>query len=217
MLKFYVLPHDHPFYPTATHFSHLHPFHPTAIHSRPPPLIATHTTPPLPILPHFHPTTTLSTLSPPIPLHHHLFHFTTTHSTTPPSIPHTDVRNQTFDNYVLQKRLYKELDMCFSSLHSLVQICLQQSEGQDPNMSLLLGAHSKYPTGFVHGVIKSCFYFLNNETSLNSYCRNISVPEQHLLIILEKSENFAVKLTVYLKLVHTLDDLVRTLFNKFVH
>ena len=50
---------------------------------------------------------------------------------------------QTGDMYRMQKRLYKELDVCFSSLQSLVQICLQQADGQDPNISLLLGAQSK--------------------------------------------------------------------------
>ena len=55
-----------------------------------------------------------------------------------------------------QKRLYKELDVCFCGLQSLVQICLQQADGQDPNISLLLGAKSK-SNGFT--MIKQIGYY----------------------------------------------------------
>ena len=39
----------------------------------------------------------------------------------------------------LERRLHKELAVCFSELYSLVQICVQRAEGQDPNISVLLG------------------------------------------------------------------------------
>ncbi|XP_013385155.1 centrosomal protein of 85 kDa isoform X2 [Lingula anatina] len=42
----------------------------------------------------------------------------------------------------LEQRLLKEMQVCFSDLQSLVQICMEQAEGQDPNMSVLLGVRA---------------------------------------------------------------------------
>ncbi|XP_041353808.1 centrosomal protein of 85 kDa-like [Gigantopelta aegis] len=42
----------------------------------------------------------------------------------------------------LQRRLMIELGLCFSNLQSLVQICMQRVNGEDPNMSILLGINS---------------------------------------------------------------------------
>ncbi|XP_076076468.1 centrosomal protein of 85 kDa-like isoform X1 [Mytilus galloprovincialis] len=39
----------------------------------------------------------------------------------------------------LQRRFTQEMGLCFSELQSLVNICMQRAEGQDPNMSMLLG------------------------------------------------------------------------------
>ncbi|CAH1800139.1 unnamed protein product [Owenia fusiformis] len=42
----------------------------------------------------------------------------------------------------MEQRLQLELDACFLELKSLVNICLQQAEGKDPNLSALLGVQS---------------------------------------------------------------------------
>lgn len=42
----------------------------------------------------------------------------------------------------LQRRFVREMSMCFSELQTLVQICVQQAEGKDPNISLLLGSRA---------------------------------------------------------------------------
>ena len=43
------------------------------------------------------------------------------------------------ENQKLQRRFVSEMSVCFSELQSLVQICVQRAEGEDPNISLLLG------------------------------------------------------------------------------
>lgn len=43
----------------------------------------------------------------------------------------------------LQRRFVREMSLCFSELQSLVQILVQQAEGKDPNVSLLLGTRGK--------------------------------------------------------------------------
>ena len=44
----------------------------------------------------------------------------------------------------LQQWLMRELGVCFAELESLVQVCVQRAEGQDPNISVLLGPKRKY-------------------------------------------------------------------------
>ncbi len=39
----------------------------------------------------------------------------------------------------LQQWLQRELGVCFAELDALVHVCLQRAEGQDPNISVLLG------------------------------------------------------------------------------
>ena len=39
----------------------------------------------------------------------------------------------------LEQRLTKEMTVCFTELQSLVQVCVERAEGQDPNISVLLG------------------------------------------------------------------------------
>ena len=46
------------------------------------------------------------------------------------------------DSVRLQRRLMVELGLCFSNLQSLVQICMQRVNGEQPNMSILLGIKS---------------------------------------------------------------------------
>jgi len=43
----------------------------------------------------------------------------------------------------LQRRFVREMSLCFSDLQSLVQILVQQAEGKDPNVSLLLGTRGE--------------------------------------------------------------------------
>ena len=43
----------------------------------------------------------------------------------------------------LQRRFVREMSLCFSDLQSLVQILVQQAEGKDPNVSLLLGTRGR--------------------------------------------------------------------------
>ena len=38
----------------------------------------------------------------------------------------------------LQQWLMRELSVCFAELESLVQMCVQRTEGQDPHISVLL-------------------------------------------------------------------------------
>ncbi|XP_052809827.1 centrosomal protein of 85 kDa-like [Mya arenaria] len=42
----------------------------------------------------------------------------------------------------LQRRFVREMSACFTDLQSLVQILVQQAEGKDPNVSLLLGTRA---------------------------------------------------------------------------
>ena len=44
----------------------------------------------------------------------------------------------------LQQWLMRELSVCFAELESLVQVCMQRAEGQDPNISVLLGPKRKF-------------------------------------------------------------------------
>ena len=39
----------------------------------------------------------------------------------------------------LQRRLVRELSICFAELQGIVQICVQRAEGDTPNLSMLLG------------------------------------------------------------------------------
>ncbi|XP_061176521.1 centrosomal protein of 85 kDa-like [Saccostrea echinata] len=53
------------------------------------------------------------------------------------------------ENQKIQRQFTQELSMCYHELQSLVQVCVQRAEGNDPNMSLLLGvrAPSELETG----------------------------------------------------------------------
>jgi centrosomal protein CEP85 len=44
----------------------------------------------------------------------------------------------------LQRRFVQEMSVCFSELQSLVEICVQQAEGREPNISLLLGTRGTF-------------------------------------------------------------------------
>ncbi len=44
----------------------------------------------------------------------------------------------------LSRRLITQLSLCFSELQALVQVCSQRAEGQDPDISVLLGVNSEY-------------------------------------------------------------------------
>lgn len=43
----------------------------------------------------------------------------------------------------LQRQFTQEMGLCFSELQSLIKICMQRAEGQDPNMSMLLGVRGR--------------------------------------------------------------------------
>ena len=43
------------------------------------------------------------------------------------------------ENTHIHRQFIKEMSLCYTELQALVQICVQRAEGQDPNMSLLLG------------------------------------------------------------------------------
>ena len=47
--------------------------------------------------------------------------------------------SNTAEQQKLESALLKELSICFTDLQSLVQICVQRSQGQEPNLSELLG------------------------------------------------------------------------------
>ncbi|XP_056015973.1 centrosomal protein of 85 kDa-like isoform X3 [Ostrea edulis] len=53
------------------------------------------------------------------------------------------------ENQKIQRHFTQELSLCYHELQSLVQVCVQRAEGNDPNMSLLLGvrAPSEIETG----------------------------------------------------------------------
>ncbi|OWF52460.1 centrosomal protein of 85 kDa-like [Mizuhopecten yessoensis] len=55
------------------------------------------------------------------------------------------------DNQRLQRQFTTELGICFSELQALVQICVQRAEGQDPNMSDLLGVRADVETAATGG------------------------------------------------------------------
>ncbi len=44
----------------------------------------------------------------------------------------------------LERCILREMCACFAELESLVQVCAQCAEGQDPNISVLLGPKRKY-------------------------------------------------------------------------
>uniref|UniRef100_K1RI83 Coiled-coil domain-containing protein 21 n=1 Tax=Magallana gigas TaxID=29159 RepID=K1RI83_MAGGI len=46
------------------------------------------------------------------------------------------------ENQKIQRQFTQELSMCYHELQSLVQVCVQRAEGNDPNMSLLLGVRA---------------------------------------------------------------------------
>ena len=52
----------------------------------------------------------------------------------------------------------KELAVCFAELQSLVQICVQCAEGQDPNISVLLGIRGETFVGWVVSINGSCLF-----------------------------------------------------------
>ncbi|KAH3723733.1 hypothetical protein DPMN_049527 [Dreissena polymorpha] len=43
----------------------------------------------------------------------------------------------------LQRRFVREMALCFTDIQCLVQILVQQAEGKDPNVSLLLGTRGE--------------------------------------------------------------------------
>ena len=47
------------------------------------------------------------------------------------------------DQQRLEKKLIRELGTCVKELKSLVQVCVQRAEGQDPNISVLLGVRGE--------------------------------------------------------------------------
>ena len=53
-------------------------------------------------------------------------------------------RQLTGEAHKLERRLLKEMAVCFAELQSLVQICVQRAEGQDPNISVLLGVKGQF-------------------------------------------------------------------------
>ena len=61
----------------------------------------------------------------------------------------------------LQRRFVHEMSNCFSELQSLVEICVQQAEGKEPNISLLLGTKGwfspRVPAAFCY--IQPTFYY----------------------------------------------------------
>ncbi len=52
-------------------------------------------------------------------------------------------RQHNKEAHKLEQRLMKEMGICFAELQSLVNICVQRAEGQDPNISVLLGVKGK--------------------------------------------------------------------------
>ena len=46
----------------------------------------------------------------------------------------------------LQRRLIQDMSVCFQELESLVEVCIQGSQGQEPNVSLLLGVRGRRTT-----------------------------------------------------------------------
>ena len=48
------------------------------------------------------------------------------------------------DIHKVEKRLIADMSLCFSELNNLVNVCVQRAEGQDPNISALLGVKCEY-------------------------------------------------------------------------
>lgn len=48
------------------------------------------------------------------------------------------------ENQKIQRHFTQELSLCYHELQSLVQVCVQRAEGNDPNMSLLLGVRGEW-------------------------------------------------------------------------
>lgn len=46
------------------------------------------------------------------------------------------------ENQQLQRKFVREMNLCFLELKALVQICVQQADGKEPNISLLLGSRA---------------------------------------------------------------------------
>ncbi|XP_053398127.1 interaptin-like [Mercenaria mercenaria] len=76
------------------------------------------------------------------------------------------------ENQKLQRRFVREMSFCFSELQSLVQICVQQAEGKDPNISLLLGTRASLDeegaTGCVGGDEQSLKHWFSKLKELRS-------------------------------------------------
>ncbi|XP_005104232.1 centrosomal protein of 85 kDa [Aplysia californica] len=49
--------------------------------------------------------------------------------------------SSTDSTVALQRRFMLQLSLCFSELQALVQVCSQRAQGQDPDISVLLGVH----------------------------------------------------------------------------
>ena len=57
-------------------------------------------------------------------------------------------QQHTKEAHKLEQRLIKEMGVCFAELQSLVNICIQRAEGQDPNISVLLGVKGRSGVDF---------------------------------------------------------------------
>ena len=57
---------------------------------------------------------------------------------------HTLEKAAVSDRSRLTAQLVKELTMCVQELQQLVELCSQRAEGQEPNVSLLLGFRCKF-------------------------------------------------------------------------
>lgn len=53
------------------------------------------------------------------------------------------------ENQKIQRQFTQELSMCYHELQSLVQVCVQRAEGNDPNMSLLLGVRGEWSLALI--------------------------------------------------------------------
>ncbi|KAL4232625.1 Centrosomal protein [Mactra antiquata] len=78
----------------------------------------------------------------------------------------------------LQRQFVQQLSLCFSELQSLVQICVQQAEGKDPNMSLLLGSRAmmdedEEAAGGMSGDLQSVKHWLKKVKELRSEVEKI--------------------------------------------
>jgi centrosomal protein CEP85 len=48
------------------------------------------------------------------------------------------------DQQKIQRKLVREMNTCISELQSLIEICMDRAQGQDPNISVLLGVRGKW-------------------------------------------------------------------------